>query len=407
MSFIKRNFRITRLDKKNKGIAIFSVLGIIAGILLFTFGAPLLNQISDSNIGNVQHAEASKGNTAVTKSQTGLIQTNYFDFVDAVDRASESVVGVANIQRDTFSEADAETGTGSGVIYKKTNGHAYIVTNHHVVAGADRIEVSLSNGKKIPGKILGSDVVTDLAVLQIDANAVQKVIEIGDSNTVRRGEGVIAIGNPLGLQFSGTVTQGIISANERIMPVDLSQNGHYDWQVELLQTDAAINPGNSGGALVNAVGQLIGINSMKITTEKVEKIGFAIPISRAIPVMNELERNGEVRRPYVGIELRSLNEIPNYYWSKTLHLPSSVTGGVCILDVKRPSPASDAGLREYDVIVAIDKKTVYDIIGLRQMLYNKKIDDNMTFTFYRGKERVTTKVKLGSQKYEKEDIPSA
>lgn len=393
------------MDKKSKGLVIFSVLGIIVGILLFAFGVQLY---ADSNIDNVQHAEASKGNATVTKPQPGLTQTHYFDFVDAVDRASEAVVGVTNIQRDNFSEVDAENGTGSGVIYKKTDGHAYIVTNHHVVAGANRIEVNLSNGKKIPGKILGSDVVTDLAVLQIDANSVQKVIEIGDSNTVRQGEGVIAIGNPLGLQFSGTVTQGIISANERIMPVDLSGNGHYDWQVELLQTDAAINPGNSGGALVNAAGQLIGINSMKVTTEKVEKIGFAIPISRAIPVMNELERNGEVRRPYVGIELRSLNEIPNYYWSKTLHLPSSVTGGVCILDVKRPSPGSDAGLREHDVIVAIDKKTVYDIIGLRQMLYNKKIDDNMTFTFYRDKKRVTTTVKLGSQKYKKtEDIPSA
>ncbi|MGQ0515273.1 S1C family serine protease, partial [Bacillus sp. D-CC] len=133
------------------------------------------------------------------------------------------------------------------------------------------------------------DVVTDLAVLEIDAKHVKKVIEIGDSNTVRRGEPVIAIGNPLGLQFSGTVTQGIISANERIVPVDLDQDGHYDWQVEVLQTDAAINPGNSGGALVNAAGQLIGINSMKIAAKEVEGIGLAIPVTRAVPIMNELD----------------------------------------------------------------------------------------------------------------------
>ena len=121
---------------------------------------------------------------------------------------------------------------------------------------------------------------------------------------------------PARLQFSGTVTQGIISANERIVPVDLDQDGHYDWQVEVLQTDAAINPGNSGGALVNAAGQLIGINSMKIAAKEVEGIGLAIPVTRAVPIMNELEKYGKVRRPYVGIELRSLNEIPNYYWSK-------------------------------------------------------------------------------------------
>ncbi|WP_144569330.1 S1C family serine protease [Bacillus pseudomycoides] len=394
MSFIdEEKFRMKRTGKKkHKGIVISSIAGTIVGASLFAFGAPLFSQ---SETGPLQQAEASEENMVVKQSQTA----NHSSFVDAVDRASEAVVGVINIQRDNFSEADSEAGTGSGVIYKKTNGHAYIVTNHHVVSGANRIEVSLSDGKKVPGKILGSDVVTDLAVLEIDAKPVKKVIEIGDSNTVRRGEAVIAIGNPLGLQFSGTVTQGIISANERIVPVDLDQDGHYDWQVEVLQTDAAINPGNSGGALVNVAGQLVGINSMKIAAKEVEGIGLAIPVSRAVPVMNELEKYGKVKRPYVGIELRSLNEIPNYYWSKTLHLPGNVTDGVCILDVKSPSPGADAGLREHDVIIAVDGKTIHDIIGFRTILYNKKIDDKMTLTFYRGTKRATTTVKLGSQNY--------
>ncbi|PEE38429.1 S1C family serine protease [Bacillus pseudomycoides] len=394
MSFIdEEKFRMKRTGKKkHKGIVISSIAGTIVGASLFAFGAPLF---SESEAGPLQQAEASEENMVVKQSQTA----NHSGFVDAVDRASEAVVGVINIQRDNFSEADSEAGTGSGVIYKKTNGHAYIVTNHHVVSGANRIEVSLSDGKKVPGKILGSDVVTDLAVLEIDAKSVKKVIEIGDSNTVRRGEAVIAIGNPLGLQFSGTVTQGIISANERIVPVDLDQDGHYDWQVEVLQTDAAINPGNSGGALVNVAGQLVGINSMKIAAKEVEGIGLAIPVTRAVPVMNELEKYGKVKRPYVGIELRSLNEIPNYYWSKTLHLPGNVTDGVCILDVKSPSPGADAGLREHDVIIAVDGKPIHDIIGFRTVLYNKKIDDKMTLTFYRGTKRATTTVKLSSQNY--------
>lgn len=332
MSFIdEEEFRMKRKGKqKHRGIFISSIVGTIVGATLFAFGAPIFSKPGSKT---VQQVEASEGKTYVAQSQTSRS-----GFVDAVDRASEAVVGVINIQRDSFSEADAEAGTGSGVIYKKENGRAYIVTNHHVVAGANRIEVSLSDGKKIPGKILGSDVVTDLAVLEVDAKHVKKVIEIGDSTKVRRGEAVIAIGNPLGLQFSGTVTQGIISANERIVPVDLDQDGHYDWQVEVLQTDAAINPGNSGGALVNEAGQLIGINSMKIAAKEVEGIGLAIPVTRAVPVISELEKRGKVSRPYVGIELRSLNEIPNYYWDKTLHLPSNVTDGVCILDVKSPSP---------------------------------------------------------------------
>ncbi|WP_459502799.1 S1C family serine protease [Bacillus sp. C1] len=394
MSFIdEEEFRMKRTNKKkHKGIVISSIAGTIVGASLFAFGAPLF---SESETSSLQQAEASGENVVVKQSQIAP----HSGFVDAVDRASEAVVGVINIQRDNFSEADAEAGTGSGVIYKKTNGHAYIVTNHHVVAGANRIEVSLSDGKKVSGKVLGSDVVTDLAVLEIDSKLVKKVIEIGDSNTVRRGEAVIAIGNPLGLQFSGTVTQGIISANERIVPVDLDQDGHYDWQVEVLQTDAAINPGNSGGALVNAAGKLIGINSMKIAAKEVEGIGLAIPVTRAVPVMNELEKYGKVRRPYVGVELRSLNEIPNYYWSETLHLPGSVANGVCILDVKSPSPGADAGLREHDVIVDIDGKPIHDIIEFRTVLYNKKIDDKMTLTFYRGTKRATTTVKLGSQNY--------
>jgi len=353
MSFIDgENYRMKRAKKKkHKGIVISSIAGTIVGASLFAFGAPLFSNDTDA----FPQAEASGSNMAEAQ---GIKQIS---FVDAVDRASEAVVGV--------------------------------------VAGANRIEVSLSDGKKVPGKVLGTDVVTDLAVLEIDAKYVKKVIEIGDSNTVRRGEPVIAIGNPLGLQFSGTVTQGIISANERIVPVDLDQDGHYDWQVEVLQTDAAINPGNSGGALVNAAGQLIGINSMKIAAKEVEGIGLAIPVTRAVPIMNELEKYGKVRRPYVGIELRSLNEIPNYYWSKTLHLPGNVTEGVCILDVKSPSPGTDAGLREHDVIVAVDGKPVRDIIGFRTALYDKKINDKMTLTFYRGTKRATTTVKLGIQKY--------
>jgi S1-C subfamily serine protease len=274
-----------------------------------------------------------------------------------------------------------------------------VVTNHHVIEGANRIEVSLSDGQKVPADILGSDVVTDLAVLQMDAKYAEKVIEMGDSTKVQRGEPAIAIGNPLGLEFSGTVTQGIISATERVLPVDLDNDGHYDWQVEVLQTDAAINPGNSGGALVNVDGQLIGINSMKIATEAVEGIGLAIPISRALPIIQELEKTGKVKRPYLGVELRSLNEIPTYYWEETLQLPTDVTTGVCILDVRSPSPALKEGMREYDVIVEVDGKPVKDIIEFRTILYSKKTNDTMKLVFYRGNQQKTATVKLVEENY--------
>src|SRR5690606_38956611 len=186
--------------------------------------------------------------------------------------------------------------TGSGVIYKSEGDTAYVVTNHHVVDGASGIEVTLADGTKVEAQVVGSDIWTDLAVLEMSNNKVQDVVELGDSDALKRGEAVIAIGNPLGLEFSGSVTSGVVSGTDRAVPVDLDGDGQEDWQAEVLQTDAAINPGNSGGALVNLAGQLIGINSMKIATSAVEGIGFSIPINSAMPVINSIEENGEMIR---------------------------------------------------------------------------------------------------------------
>ncbi|WP_028400742.1 S1C family serine protease [Ectobacillus panaciterrae] len=383
-----------RNRKVNKKVVISGVAGAVVGATLFAFAVPTF-----SKLGWIQEegkTEASETRNYAAPAKQEIVNVDVRSgFISAVDKASDAVVGVINIQRDSFSEADAEAGTGSGVIYKKGNGKANIVTNYHVIEGANRIEVSLTNGKKVPAQILGGDKVMDLAVLQIDEKFAPKVIEVGDSNTVKRGEPVIAIGNPLGLEFSGTVTQGIISATERIVPVDLDNDKHYDWQVEVLQTDAAINPGNSGGALVNGAGQLVGINSMKISAKDVQGIGLAIPITRAIPVIDELEKTGKVKRPYLGVELRSLNEIPSYYFDKTLKLPPNVVDGVCILDVKSPSPAAQVGLREYDVIVEVDGKPVRDIIEFRTILYKKKIGDKMKIGFYRGTKKEATTATLG------------
>lgn len=393
--------RSGKTGRFSRNIVISGIAGALVGATLFAFAVPTFSRLNPpQNEGQIQAKTSEMRSYTAPLTQNVASNTDVRSgFVGAVDKASEAVVGVINIQRDSFSEEDAEAGTGSGVIYKKTDGKAYVVTNHHVIEGANRIEVSLSNGQKVPADLLGSDIVTDLAVLQMDAKYAEKIIEIGDSTKVQRGEPAIAIGNPLGLEFSGTVTQGIISATERVLPVDLDNDGHYDWQVEVLQTDAAINPGNSGGALVNVDGQLIGINSMKIATEAVEGIGLAIPISRALPIIQELEKTGKVKRPYLGVELRSLNEIPTYYWGETLQLPTDVTTGVCILDVRSPSPASREEMREYDVIVEVDGKPVKDIIEFRTILYSKKTNDTMKLVFYRGNQQKTATVKLVEENY--------
>ncbi|WKA60538.1 S1C family serine protease [Planococcus shenhongbingii] len=312
------------------------------------------------------------------------------DVTQAVEEVADAVVGVANLQEtnDFWSQAPGQeqaVGSGSGVIYKSEGEKAYVVTNHHVIEGANGIELTLADGSKAEATLVGSDIWTDLAVLEMDSSLVPDVAEIGDSDALKRGETVIAIGNPLGLDFSGSVTTGVVSGTDRAVPVDLDGNGQPDWQAEVLQTDAAINPGNSGGALVNLAGQLIGINSMKIATDAVEGIGFAIPINSALPIIKSIEQNGEMIRPAMGITLLDLVQVPQAQRQETLNLPADVKEGVVVNSVIEGSAAAKAGMKQFDVIVEMDGEPVGDIIELRQHLYNeKKIGDTLAVKAYRN-----------------------
>ena len=322
------------------------------------------------------------------------------DVTEAVEKAADAVVGVTNLQaaNDFWSQGQGQeqaVGTGSGVIYKNEGGKAYVVTNHHVIEGASGIELTLSDGTKVEATLVGSDIWTDLAVLEMDDANVPDVAELGDSDVLKRGETVIAIGNPLGLDFSGSVTTGVVSGTDRAVPVDLDGNGSEDWQAEVLQTDAAINPGNSGGALVNLAGQLIGINSMKIATDAVEGIGFAIPINSALPVIESIEQNGEMIRPAMGVTLMDLVQVPQAQREETLNLPADVKEGVVVNSVVDGSAAAKAGMQQFDVIVEMDDEPVGDIIELRKHLYNeKKIGDTLAVKAYRNGELMDFELEL-------------
>lgn len=321
---------------------------------------------------------------------------------DIVDQISSAVVGVLNIQQQgSFLQQQKngeKAGSGSGVIYKKEDGHAYIITNHHVIKGADTVEVVLSDDTRVQAKILGSDLFSDLAVLRMDGDKVKRKLEMGTSKDVKVGEPAIAIGNPLGM-FLGSVTQGVISGKQRTIPQDFNQDGRADWQAEVIQTDAAINPGNSGGALININGKLIGINSMKINQTSVEGIGFAIPIDIVRPIVEELEQSGKVTRPYLGVEIYSLDEVPQSEWTKTLNLPKKVNGGVYVWSVESNSPAEKAGMERLDVITAVDGKEVLNMIDLRKILYqDKKVGDSLKVTYYRDGKKQNTTIKLGEQR---------
>ncbi|WHY77609.1 trypsin-like peptidase domain-containing protein [Neobacillus sp. WH10] len=390
---------------KRGGYFLASLAGAIIGAIIVILALPTL-----SNQGVLPYTISPNQNTATetnkTNQQKVTKQISYdvtTDITKAVDKTGETVVGINNIQSTSFWSEDANaeepSGTGSGVIYKKEGNKAFVVTNHHVVEGATKLEVTMSDGTKIPAKLLGSDIWTDLAVLEIDASKVKKVAEFGNSDSLKMGETVIAIGNPLGATFSGSVTQGIISGLKRTIPVDIDQNGVVDWQSEVLQTDAAINPGNSGGALINMAGQVIGINSMKIAQQAVEGIGLSIPINSAKPIIDDLEKFGTVKRPYMGVDLKSVEEIPAYYQEEALKLPRDVNYGVALRQVVPNSPAAQAGLKELDVIVEMDGEKINDVIDLRKHLYQKKkIGDKMSIKFYRdGKQKETTLTLTGEK----------
>ncbi|WP_079506001.1 S1C family serine protease [Mesobacillus jeotgali] len=383
-----------------------SLAGAIIGALLVIFSIPLLSnldilpyKIEPNNQAAVIDEEQSEGKEENTAKKNVSVDV-YTQITEAVDKAGDAVVGITNIQESTsfWGQTQESGGTGSGVVYKKAGDKAYIVTNHHVVAEASELEVSLSDGTKIPAKLLGSDIWTDLAVLEVPAEKIKVVAEFGNSEKLKPGEPVIAIGNPLGLTFSGSVTQGIISGLERAIPVDVNQDGTPDWQAEVLQTDAAINPGNSGGALINIEGQVIGINSMKIAQSAVEGIGLSIPINYAAPIIEDLEKTGEVKRPFMGVELASVNEISSYHQQNTLKLPKEINYGVAIRGVQPNSPADQAGMKEYDVIVEMDGEEIRDVVDLRKHLYNKKkVGDDLQVKYYRNGKLEETTMKLGGE----------
>ncbi|YCA44927.1 trypsin-like peptidase domain-containing protein [Bacillus sp. JZ8] len=311
------------------------------------------------------------------------------DTTKAVDKALESVVGIYTYQGNQLFEGTTETGAGSGVIYKKSGDYAYIVTNHHVVDGASQVEVQVSEGTRLQAKVVGSDELTDLAVLRIDGSKVNSVAELGDSSKLTLGEPAIAIGNPLGF-LEGSVTEGIVSSTNRTIPVDTNGDGQEDWQSEVIQTDASINPGNSGGALINIDGQVIGINSSKIAQDEVEGIGFAIPMNVAKPIIEDLEQDGKVDRPTLGVRIADLSQVNPVGRTETLKLPDSVQEGVVIIEVEGSSLAEKAGLKQYDVITKVNGDQISSDAELRRSIYESN-GKKMSITYYRnGKEQTTT-----------------
>ena len=383
--------KIQNISKKIGQLLLIILISFFSGVL----GSLTILQLNQKQKTNTQNS------TTIT--QTSVKNEN--STTKAVDKVKDAVVSIitysANSQNSLFgySESDTDTNTeqvssqGSGVIYKKDGEYAYIVTNTHVINGANKLDIRLADGTKVPGEIVGTDTYSDIAVVKISSEKVSAVAEFGDSSQLTVGETAIAIGSPLGSEYANTVTQGIISSLNRT--VSLKSEDGQAISTKAIQTDTAINPGNSGGPLINIQGQVIGITSSKIATNggnSVEGLGFAIPSNDAIKIIEQLEKNGKVTRPALGIQMVNLSNLSTTDLQK-LKLPDNITSGVAVRSVQPNMPAN-GHLEKYDVITKVDGNPITSATELQNALYSHSVGDEMTITYYRNGKEETTTIKL-------------
>ena len=374
--------------------------GQLLVVILISFFSGILGTFTTLQLSQKQNSGTT---TTTTVSKTAVKNEN--STTQAVDKVKDAVVSVitysSNSQNSLLGSDETDTDTnaeqvyseGSGVIYKKEGDTAYLVTNTHVINGAKKVDIRLADGTKVPGEIVGSDTYSDIAVVKIAADKVTTVAEFGDSSQLTVGETAIAIGSPLGSEYANTVTQGIVSSLNR--NVSLKSEDGQAISTNAIQTDTAINPGNSGGPLIKIQGQVIGITSSKIASNggtSVEGLGFAIPANDVINIIKQLEKDGKVTRPALGIHMVNLSNLSTTDLQK-LKLPGNVTSGVAVRSVQKNMPAN-GHLQQYDVITKIDDKAIFSTTELQSALYSHSIGDSMTVTYYRDGKEETTTIKL-------------
>ena len=307
---------------------------------------------------------------------------------EIIEETNYSVVGISKIKEmgSSIFQTDGieKLGLGTGVI---VSSNGYIITNKHV--SGDKFSncyVTLENGSTYNANVVWADTTLDLSIVKINLEGL-KTAQLGDSNSVKAGQTVYAIGNPIGYEFERTVTSGIISAKSRTLK--FTEDGEEVLMTDLIQTDATINPGNSGGPLINAEGKVIGINSLKI--DSAEGIGFAVPINVIKPIIEKYTTNGNFEEPTIGISGYDKNIIP--YIDKNYELDT----GVYIEEVVKNSPAENSGLKKGDIILKIDDKEINTMNEIKEYIYTKYPGDIIKIEYKRGNSTSTVNLTLGKK----------
>ncbi len=306
---------------------------------------------------------------------------------NSIEKIYDAVVVVQEYNSGTIENS------GTGFIYKTDEKYGYILTNEHVLTSSNEIKVVLSNDKEIVAKILGKDEYLDLAVLRIEKKYVKQVATLSTSEKSNIGDTVFTVGSPIGYNYRGSVTSGVLSGKDRLVSISVGNSNDLDWIMKVLQIDASINPGNSGGPLLNVNGEVIGICSLKLVDDNIEGMGFAIPIEYAMSHVDLLEQGKKVNWPVLGIEMINVDDsakLARY----NLTVPKEITEGIVIYNIKEGTGAAKSSLKKGDVILKINNIVVKDIATLKYELYKYKTNDKIEITFKRNGKEKKTKVLL-------------
>ena len=321
-------------------------------------------------------------NRNVTITDTGI--------AEAVDKIYNSVV-VVHVSNNTSS------GYGSGFIYKIDGDTTYIVTNHHVIENSKKIEIEFMDDElgKVEGTLVGSDAFTDVAVVKIKTIEGLKTVEIGSVDKLNLGDTVFTVGTPVDVTFKGTITRGVVSGVERLVPINVQNSYIYDYLMRAIQTDATINNGNSGGPLCNANGEVIGINTMKMASVVLENMGFAVVIDEALPLIEEIISTGKVDRPYVGVSTYELSSA-KYLLGRDANISDDVTG-IYVAEVEKDSPADKGGLKSKDIITKIEDTKITSMAEFKYYLYQNKPKNKVKLTIIRDGKEKEVSIELASK----------
>ncbi len=367
-------------DKISLGIIVL-ISFILGGLSMYYFSSMHRVTIVEKNDGTV----ATVSNTCKSCNSTVIMENGSLSA--SVEKVVNAVVMVKNFQNDKLA------GSGSGFIYKIEGDSAYVMTNHHVVNGGTKFMIVTSTDEEIEGKVLGSDEYLDLAVIKIAKKDYMNSVVAGDNSKVSLGDTVFTIGAPVGYEFRGTVTNGIISGLNRLVEVSTKNSNSDDWVMEVLQTNAAVNPGNSGGPLFNTNGEVIGVISMKLVQNAVEGMGFAIPMDYALSHIKTLEEGKKIERPLLGITMLNVTDSWQL-WQQRITLPKDVEEGVVVVEISENSGAAKSGLESGDVIIGLNGSNVKNAAYLKYLLYKYNPGDKVKVTYNRNGKIATTEITL-------------